>query len=90
MSDKLFEKLFVRRAAGKIYLLDKELEGGRYHKPVVINEIGEEMFTLLAEGHDVPETAEIMAGRYEVESSMIEADVNAFISDIKKQYKYWE
>ncbi len=89
MSDLKMKDLSIRHAAGLIFLIDRKVKGGVYHRPIIINEVGEEIFLLLADGMDISSTAKTIAKRYDIDVKTAEQDVTGFIDGVRNGYIEW-
>lgn len=90
MSSLSLNDLNIRHAAGRIYLIDSERSTFPYHRPVVINKVGEEIFLLLTSGKSVDEAADIMAQEYGADRSEIVSDIMDFVNGVGKGYVEWK
>ena len=68
----------LRHAAGKYYLLDMEQPGMPYKRPMELNEIGAEIWQMMAEGCGVEQVVAQLAKEYDAEEVYIREDVLQF------------
>ena len=68
----------LRYAAGLYWLLDMEQPGVPYKKPLSMNEIGADIFRMMAKGLDREQIVEVLCREYQMPRSVIQADVEQF------------
>lgn len=88
--ETIISKLQMRRVGGKIYLIDNIHAGLPYHKPILVNESGAEIFEQIKKAEDVRDAARRMADFYEVDEDMVYRDIRQFIETIEKNYAEWK
>ena len=89
MSSMDFSKIIIRHAAGKIFLLDTDVSAGVYHKPIIINETGEMIISLIKDGNDKSEVAAILSEKFGISQEEMLSDVEFFISSIEDSIEVW-
>lgn len=72
----------LREAAGFYWLIDMKQSGKEWHRPLRLNETGALLFTGLSQGHSPEELAGELAAKYELTQEEMQADVNAFLSQL--------
>ena len=89
MDTTRFKHYTIRHAAGKIFLLDTDISDGVYHKPIVINETGERIISLIKDGNDKSEVAAILSEKFGISQEEMLSDVEFFISSIEDSIEVW-
>ena len=68
----------LRYAAGMYWLLDMEQPGVPYKKPLSMNEIGADIFRMMAKGFKREQIVEKLCREYQMSKSVIMSDVEQF------------
>ncbi len=89
MNDLNLDDLIIRHAGGKIYMIDIDVKEN-YYKPVLLNEMGEEILTLIKQYKDIDKTAENIAQKYEANKDMVKNDIILFLDSIKNKHEKWD
>ena len=75
----------LRHAAGYYWLLDMRQAGIPYRPPLPINEIGADIWRLIAEqGMSREDAAKALSGEYGVAPSVLKNDIDAFLAQLAK------
>ncbi len=83
--DILKKRYQLRRAAGVCVLLDMEQVGMPYRKPIVLNEMGADIWEALMAGQTVAQIGQHMAEQYEVPAEEAARDVASFVQQLQAQ-----
>lgn len=75
--------LVLRKAAGEFWLIDTSQKTIEYRKPLQINEVGAQIYTLYAKGKSSDDIVNSLSSEYKVEKSVLERDVKAFLDKLK-------
>lgn len=74
----------LRHAAGLYWLIDMEQSGVPFRKPVLLNEMGAVIWTMLQEGRE-DQIADRLSGEYQVSRELVEEDVRQFRECLREQ-----
>jgi len=86
MSCKQCNKMYeyqLRQAAGKYWLLHMEQKGIPYERPLQLNRIGAEMWTLLIEKKTTEQIVEYLTWEYNVAAEEIIEDIQQFYHQLE-------
>lgn len=73
----------LRKAAGQFWLLDLSQPGIPYKRPMSMNEIGADIWTMLIKEYSIEKIVKELSEEYEEEPAQIEVDVRQFIYQLK-------
>lgn len=76
--DKYRSSYQLRYAAGLYWLLDMEQSGVPYRRPLAVNEVGADIWKLLAQGEGEGQIAEKLSVEYQVSPEAIREDITQF------------
>lgn len=68
----------LRNAAGVYWLLDMEQSGYPYKPPMILNEVGADIWNMIGNGKSKEQIVDSLSREYQVERSIIAKDVQAF------------
>ena len=74
----------LRQAAGCFWILDMQQEGVPFHRPVVVNEAGAEIWRLSAQGKSQEEIAVLLSERYKEDVEKVRRDVKQFQETLRE------
>lgn len=74
----------LRYAAGLYWLLDMEQSGVPYHRPLALNEVGADIWKLLAQGEEEEKIAEKLSAEYQVSPEAIREDIAQFRQQLEQ------
>lgn len=74
--------LVLRKVAGEYWLIDISQKTIKYKKPLQINEVGAQIYTLYAKGKSCDDIVDLLSNDYKVEKLALENDVKAFLNKI--------
>ena len=72
----------MRYAAGLYWLLDMEQPGVPYKKPLSMNEVGADIFRMMAKGFGREQIVEELCKEYQMPRSVIMSDVEQFQAEL--------
>lgn len=75
----------LRYAAGLYWLLDMEQTGAVYTDPIPLNEMGAQLWRLLASGKPVSEVCGWLCETYELSAEQAQQDVQDFIGQLRSK-----
>lgn len=81
---KIIENCYtIRYAAGQYWLLDISQAGIPYKKPLILNEVGAQIWNMLVNGHSLDVIVCNLAKEYDVAQAVIEEDITQYINQLK-------
>lgn len=75
----------LRHAAGLYWLIDTEQPGIPYKKPIPMNDVGAEIWKLLAQGMIQEQIADILSKQYSISKAEAVQDMEQFIKQLEDQ-----
>lgn len=72
----------LRYAAGTYWLLDTWQEGVPYRKPLVMNEMGADIWRRMEQGCSPKQIVDVLSQEYQISREVVEQDVDQFQADL--------
>lgn len=79
------QKYRLRQAGGVYWLLDISQPGVPYKEPIVLNEVGADIWKLLQEGYSEEKIIYQISTEYGVDSEIATQDVRDFFEELRKR-----
>ena len=74
----------LRYAAGQYWLLDTWQEGVPYKKPLVMNEVGADIWRMIEKGYSKEQIADELCQEYQIDREVVIQDIEQFLAQLKE------
>lgn len=68
----------LRYAAGQYWLLDTWQEGVPYRRPLIMNEVGADIWRMMQQGCSREQIVDVLSREYQIGTNVVEQDLERF------------
>lgn len=68
----------LRYAAGQYWLLDTWQEGVPYRRPLIMNEVGADIWRMMQQGCSGEQIVDVLSREYQIGTNVVEQDLERF------------
>ena len=72
----------LRYAAGQYWLLDTLQEGVPYKRPLIMNEVGADIWRMVEQGYSRTQIVDVLSREYQISDEVVEQDLAQFLAQL--------